>query len=127
MQVLFLRNFRNNCDKNSQNKTLYEKGKEYLNTVLFNGKYFTQKIDVTDISYILPFIESDEQLFDKYWNDETGEIKYQIVDGCSIDQVLAQWHADIIGLGEIFKKDKEKGRQKNFHFKQRLECFSVKR
>jgi hypothetical protein len=37
-----------------------------------------------------------------YWDDELGEMKYQIGEGCGIDQVLAQWHANIYGLGEIF-------------------------
>ena len=30
------------------------------------------------------------------------EIMYQIGEGCGIDQVLAQWHSNLIGLGEIF-------------------------
>ena len=30
------------------------------------------------------------------------EIKYQIGDGSSIDQLLGQWHASLYGLGEIF-------------------------
>ena len=33
------------------------------------------------------------------------EIKYQIGEGCIIDQVLAQWHANLCGLGEIFDKE----------------------
>ena len=41
-----------------------------------------------------------------YWNAEKGEIAYQIGEGCGIDQVLAQWHAEMIGLGEIFEKKK---------------------
>ena len=39
---------------------------------------------------------------ERYWNDEVKQIKYQIAGGSSIDQMLAQWHADIIGLGNIF-------------------------
>ncbi len=37
-----------------------------------------------------------------YWNDEVDEIKYQIAEGSEIDQVNAQWHANICGLGDIF-------------------------
>ncbi len=33
---------------------------------------------------------------------EDQEVKYQIGDGCVIDQILAQWHAHLYGLGEIF-------------------------
>ena len=46
---------------------------------------------------------------DNYWNDESEEIKYQVAEGCIIDQMLADWHAAIIGEREIFDRDK-KGR-----------------
>lgn len=42
---------------------------------------------------------------ESYWNNEANQIKYQIADGSSVDQMLAQWHADIIGLGEIFDRE----------------------
>ena len=37
-----------------------------------------------------------------------GEIKYQIGEGSEIDQLLAQWHANIIGIGDIFDPDQRK-------------------
>ena len=46
------------------------------------------------------FVSSGDAL--SYWNDEAGEVKYQIGEGSEIDQMLAQWHADILGLGDIF-------------------------
>ncbi|HCB95468.1 MAG TPA: hypothetical protein DEP65_07510, partial [Ruminococcus sp.] len=67
---------------------------------LFNGKYFFHKIDITDKNITDRFSASDT-----YWNEETKEIKYQIAEGSSIDQMLAQWHADIIGLGDIFDRE----------------------
>ena len=42
-------------------------------------------------------------IFDQYWSEEHGEIKYQILEGCEIDQVVAQWHANLYGLGDIFE------------------------
>ncbi|GAI40488.1 unnamed protein product, partial [marine sediment metagenome] len=36
------------------------------------------------------------------WDEEHREIKYQIGEGCGVDQVLAQWHANLYGLDEIF-------------------------
>lgn len=42
----------------------------------------------------------------EYWNEEKGQIKYQIAEGCGIDQVLAQWHGNLCGLPEIFEKEK---------------------
>jgi len=37
---------------------------------------------------------------------ELGEVKYQIGEGCHIDQVIGQWHAHIIELGYIFDSEK---------------------
>ena len=62
---------------------------------LFNGEYFEQKINLADKSVVEPF----DPVF--YWDVEHGEIKYQIAGGCEIDQVLAQWHANLSGLGEV--------------------------
>lgn len=89
---------------------LYEKGREYLNKELYNGKYFIQNIDLENMSYILPFVDESDifknNIYNSYWNEETNELKYQIGEGSSVDQVLAQWHCDILGLGEVFDKEK---------------------
>ena len=92
-------------------EALFEKGKKRLNSDLFNGEYFIQKIDLTDRSVLEPYGGGAKSLHGKdimsaYWNAEKGEIAYQIGEGCGIDQVLAQWHAEMIGLGEIFEKEK---------------------
>ncbi|MBQ7839349.1 MAG: hypothetical protein IJ390_02520 [Lachnospiraceae bacterium] len=84
-------------------RDLAEKGKKYLNRELFNGEYFCQKADIHDKSILEPF---GKDAVNVYWNDEKGQIKYQIAGGCSIDQVLSQWHANLMGLGEIYEKDK---------------------
>ncbi len=80
--------------------TLFEKGQKWANENLFNGKYFIQKVDLKDKSIV------DHFNCPNYWNEEACEIKYQIGEGSSIDQLCAQWHADISGLGDIFDKGK---------------------
>ena len=80
---------------------MFENGKAFLNTQLFNGKYYYQKVDLADRSQLERFENADS-----YWNPEAGELKYQIGEGLIIDQALAQWHANLMGLGEIFEKDK---------------------
>jgi hypothetical protein len=90
---------------------VYESGREKLNRELYNGEYFIQKIDLGDRSVLDPYAGGarslqNQDVYAAYWNDEKKEILYQIADGCGIDQVLAQWHANLIGLGEIFDHDK---------------------
>ncbi|MBQ8510007.1 MAG: hypothetical protein IJ493_08890 [Clostridia bacterium] len=81
---------------------LFEKGRAWCAENLFNGEYFDQKVDLADKA----MLESFGAL--NYWNEEAGQIKYQIGEGCEIDQLLAQWHADIIGLGELFDPEQVK-------------------
>jgi uncharacterized protein (DUF608 family) len=73
---------------------LYEKGRKWVSENLFNGEYFHQLIDLQDERFPI--------------DPELEEIKYQIGEGCHIDQVLGQWHAHIVGLGYIFDQDKVK-------------------
>ena len=84
-------------EKSKEYYELFIKGQKWTKENLFNGKYFIQKVNIDDKSVTDAFGASDI-----YWNDEAKEIKYQIGEGSSIDQLLAQWHADIIGLGNIF-------------------------
>lgn len=92
---------------------LFEYGKKWTAENLFNGKYFIQKLDLNDKAFLEKYANGTVDVFGKnamesYWNEETGEIKYQIGEGCEIDQLVAQWHADIIGLGDLFDPDQIK-------------------
>lgn len=81
--------------------TLYSNGCKFMNEQLFNGEYFEQKVDLSDKSVVEEFGAADT-----YWNEETKQIKYQVANGSSIDQMLGQWHSYILGTGELFDKDK---------------------
>lgn len=87
---------------------IFESGKKKLNEQLFNGEYFFQKIDLKDKTILEQYSEKDTEIYNVYWNEEQKEITYQIGEGCGIDQTLAQWHANLIGLGEIFHQEKNK-------------------
>lgn len=87
-------------DKADEYLALFENGKAYLRDHLFNGKWFIQKVNIKD-----PSIPDHFGVRSTYWNEEAGELKYQIDEGCEIDQMLGQWHADLCGLGEIFDED----------------------
>ena len=83
-------------------RDLAEKGKKWTDENLFNGEYYSHKVDITD--------KSTAEHFDAlhYWNDEAGQLKYQIGDGCEIDQMVAQWHASLCGIEDIFDTQKRK-------------------
>lgn len=93
------------CDteKAAEYEALFERGRKWTKNNLFGGKYFIQKINLRDRGITDRYGASDD-----YLNTETGEIKYQIGEGSSIDQLLAQWHADILGLGDIFDAEQVK-------------------
>ena len=81
-------------------EALFQNGKRFCDGNLFNGRWYCQNIELTDKTLLAPFPDA----VNAYWNEESGEIKYQIGQGCEIDQCLAQWHADLCGLGEIYDK-----------------------
>ena len=60
---------------------LFEKGKELLDSQLFNGEYYFQKYDARKIT------------------------RNQYGKGCLSDQLLGQWFAQIVGLGELLPKE----------------------
>jgi hypothetical protein len=98
-------------EKASLYRSVFEKGKLWSDQNLFNGEYFIQKVDLSDKSIVERFEGSGNSLHDQntvsaYWNDERKEIKYQIGEGCEIDQMCGQWHANVLGLGDIFDKEK---------------------
>lgn len=84
-------------------RRLYASGRAYSEAHLFNGAYFDQEVDLGDRGQLEGYAAAVRD----YWNEETGEIKYQIADGCGIDQLCGQWHADLCGLGDIFAPDLE--------------------
>ena len=100
-------------------RQLYASGKAWTNEHLFNGEYFCQIPNLTDKARIEHFAKRGDNpelieeawqaphLVDYYWNDEAGQIKYQIGEGCIIDQMLADWHGAIIGADDVFEKEKK--------------------
>ncbi len=87
-------------------------GASYIDTALYNGRYFFQAIDLDDKSVISRFDTGRnagvlaDTFMSAYWSDEHGEIKYQFAEGCIADQVLGQWHAEVAGLGLFLDADK---------------------
>ncbi|MBO5897883.1 MAG: hypothetical protein J6R04_02615 [Clostridia bacterium] len=83
-------------------RELFERGYAYTKNELFGGEYFIQRVDLADRSY------TESYDCPAYWNDEAGQLKYQIGDGCEIDQLLGQWHTTLCGLGDVFDKEQRR-------------------
>lgn len=96
-------------------QSIFEKGKKWVDENLFNGEYYHQRIDIHDKKILERFLGVSSQnqgtdrtesniYWDDYWDNKQKQIMYQVGEGCGIDQVIAQWHANNCGLGEIFDK-----------------------
>lgn len=84
----------------SRYETLYQKGRTYLETVLFNGEYFIQ----------IPEWNTLEAVFEAngdFVMEKEGP-KYQYGSGCISDGVCGAWLAKECGLGDILDPEKTK-------------------
>jgi len=81
-------------------ETLYQKGRAYMETVLFNGEYFIQ----------IPEWNNLEAKFDAKGDSvmEKEGPKYQYGSGCISDGVCGAWLAKECGLGDILDPEKVK-------------------
>lgn len=92
-------------------RTLYKKGKQYMETELFDGEYFTQKIVWTGLKAPDP---TKAQSFHTRYSEEALEVlkregpKYQYGSGCLSDGVLGSWIARVCGLEEAVEPAKVK-------------------
>ncbi|MFA5864388.1 MAG: GH116 family glycosyl-hydrolase [Phycisphaerae bacterium] len=97
--------------KAKEYRDLFDRGKAWVDKNLFNGEYFFQKINLKDKTILEPYKEFNSifgNVEASYWNAQDGELNNQCGTGCHCDQVIAQWHANLCGLGEIFDKKKVK-------------------
>lgn len=95
----------------SRYKNLFGKGKEYMETKLYDGEYFYQDIQWTGLKAENPV---KAQSFHTQYTEEALEIlkkegpKYQYGTGCLSDGVLGGWIARMCGLDEPLATDKTK-------------------
>jgi len=95
----------------AETRRMGKAGADYIDTELFNGRWYIQKIDLGDKSILEPFDVGRnagvlaDRFMDVYWSDEFGEIKYQMAEGCISDQILGAWHAEVAGLGSFLDDD----------------------
>jgi len=91
---------------------LYSKGREYLESELFNGEYFIQKIQWEGLRAGDP--STAESLIKSLYSSEAKALmkkegpKYQYGEGCLSDGMLGAWMAEVCGIGEILNPEKVK-------------------
>ncbi|KKL23351.1 hypothetical protein LCGC14_2426250, partial [marine sediment metagenome] len=79
---------------------IFAKGKKWVDKNLFNGEYYHQKLNVKSRAVLDKFLKTGRDRhgdLEKYWDAEHKQIKYQIIEGCALDQILPQWHANLYG------------------------------
>jgi uncharacterized protein (DUF608 family) len=101
--------------------SIYKKGRQWVDENLFNGEYYYHKSDYKNKNIIENAInfsnysENEKSHLRSYWDGEHEEIKYQIAGGCGIDQVLAGYHARLIGAEPVFDIEKQKTALKSLY------------
>ncbi len=92
-------------------KKLYDSGRKLLETELYDGEYFYQKIQVDGLNAPNPLEAAQKTMVGKY-SEEAQELlekegpKYQYGKGCLSDGVLGAWIARVCGLSDPFDSDK---------------------
>ncbi len=95
-------------DFSAQLLDVFERGKCWADEHLFNGEYYGQHINLQDQDWLHTFGLSDDLTSDSYWDEEHAEIKYQVGAGCELDMLIAQWQANLYGLGSVFDQEQVK-------------------
>jgi len=91
-------------------RALYDAGRKLLESELFNGEYFFQKTQWTDLRG--EPIEASKGSWSINYSPDALELfaregpKYQYGTGCLSDGVLGAWLAEVCGLGEVLDAEK---------------------
>ena len=79
-------------EKADEYRSVYESGRAWMDENLFNGEWYRQDVRP----------EAGKKDSMKDWP------KYQYGDGCLSDQMIGQWYARMLELGDLFDPDKVK-------------------
>jgi uncharacterized protein (DUF608 family) len=99
---------------------LYKKGKAILESELYDGEYFIQKIQWEGLVTPSP-VEKQEENWNINYSEEARELlikegpKYQYGTGCLSDGILGAWIGSMSGLDDFIDKDKVKSHLKSIH------------
>ena len=102
----------------SKYQALYDKGKQYIETKLYNGEYFIQDIEYKNLNAPDP---ATAKSFGGDYSAEAKTIlqkegpKYQYVTGCLSDGILGAWIGKMCGLDNFIDPQKIKSHLVSVH------------
>jgi uncharacterized protein (DUF608 family) len=74
---------------------LFLNGSQWMDSNLFNGEYYIQKVRS------IPANKIAKALVSTMGSDSGENPEFQVGDGCLVDQLIGQYAADIAGLGDL--------------------------
>jgi uncharacterized protein (DUF608 family) len=101
-------------------QSLYKKGRNVLETELFDGEYFIQKIKWEGLNAPDP-VKASSTAVNTNYSEEALHVmqkegpKYQYGKGCLSDGVLGIWIAEVCGLKDIVDPEKIKSHLKSIY------------
>jgi uncharacterized protein (DUF608 family) len=101
-------------------QALYEKGRKIIETELYDGEYFIQKIKWQGLNAPDPITLSTGSWNSDY-SEEAKELlqkegpKYQYGKGCLSDGVLGAWIAEMCGINDVIDNSKVASHLKSVH------------
>ncbi|MFI5186019.1 MAG: GH116 family glycosyl hydrolase [Chitinophagales bacterium] len=101
-------------------ESLSEKGKKIMESELYDGEYFIQKIQFTGLTAPSPAEEAKKSFGGEYSKEaiellEKEGPKYQYGKGCLSDGILGSWIARMCGLDDVVSGAKIKSHLKSVH------------
>ena len=80
-------------------RSLFERGRNWIDSNLFNGEYYVQQVRPIPKADIAPATVSS------MGSDTPEHPEFQMGDGCLGDQLIGQYLADLAGLGPLLNAD----------------------
>ena len=89
-------------EKAAEYRSVYESGRAKYSKLLFNGEFYRQIVNT-------PYWEATRTPVNRDTHPDSmvmdTEPRYQYGEGCLADQLLGQWFARVVGLGDVLPED----------------------